>query len=326
MGFCADVASPEKLMCEGGIDAERAHRRSRAACPPVTAIQMATINNAEAFHALHDIGLVAPGRYADMLFVDDLRDFTIQRVMVGGRTVVQDGELVAELPRVDYPASFYDTVQARAASQPRRARERPSTTGPRTRSTVRVIGVTDGSLETDERHASCRSPAASSSPTSSSDVLPLAMIDRFGKGTGDRRRLRAGLRLRRGAIASSVNAVCENLVVVGTSPEDMALAVNPLAEIGGGKIVVADGEVTALVELPIYGLVGDEPLADAIPKFEALNDAVAALGSPLSSPFTSLEFSCNCGAIPDIRLSDDGLARTIPAERLDVVVGVTAPA
>jgi adenine deaminase len=129
-----------------------------------------------------------------------------------------------------------------------------------------------------------------------------------------------GIGLQRGAIASSVNAVCENLVVVGVDEDDMALAVNTLAEIGGGKIVVADGEVLALVELPVFGLLSDAPLDVVSAKFDAAFAVIRELGCELDSPFSTLEFCCACGEIGDLRLSEEGLVVVQTASRVDLVV------
>jgi adenine deaminase len=317
MGFCADVASPEKLMNEGGVDENVRVAISRGV-PPITAIQMATINNAEIFYAQQDFGVVAPGRYADMLLVEDLSDFSIQRVMVGGRTVVRDGELVAELPKVSYPRSFYDTVKLERPVRPDELQAPHDEDA--TSATVRVIGVTDGSLETDERHIELPVVDGVIQPDLDQDVVPLAMIDRFGKGTGIGVGFVQGFGLRRGAFASSVNAVCENLVVVGTNPEDMALAVNRLAEIGGGKIVVADGQVKALVELPLLGLLAEDRLDVVMKKFQSAFAEIKALGCDLRSPYSTLEFCFACGEIGHIKLSEEGLVNTNPPAKLDLVL------
>jgi adenine deaminase len=317
MGFCADVASPEKLMNEGGIDENVRVAISRGV-PPVTAIQMATINNAEIFYAQQEFGVVAPGRYADILLVDDLVEFSIQRVMVGGRTVVRDGELVVELPKVSYPRSFYDTVELERPVRPDELRATHDADASSV--TVRAIGVTDGSLETDERHIELPVVDGVIQPDLGQDVVRLAMIDRFGKGTGIGVGFVQGFGLRHGAFASSVNAVCENLVVVGTNAEDMALAVNRLAEIGGGKIVVADGEVKALVELPLLGLLAEDRLDVVMEKFQSAFAEIKALGCELRSPYSTLEFCFACGEIGHIKLSEEGLVNTDPPAKLELVV------
>lgn len=316
LAFCSDLASPEKLLNEGTIS-ENIRVAIANGVPPPLAVQMGTINNAEAYHLEREMGVVAPGRHADILLVDDLSDFSIQRVIVGGQTVVEDGRLTVDLPAQDYPRVFFDSVKL---DGPIAADQLAVKTDADGEVEVRVIGITPNSLVTDERRATLRVVDGLVQPDLENDVLPLAMVDRFGKGTGAGAGFVQGFELQRGAIASSVNAVCENLVAVGTNTDDMALAMNTLAEAGGGKVVVADGEVMTLVELPLLGLLSPEPLTQIAAKFDRAFEDIAALGCPLRNPFSQLEFSFACGEIGDIRLSDEGLLRVEPCEMLEVVL------
>ena len=314
LGFCADLASPEKLIREGGVD-ENVRVAIANGVPPPVAVQMATVNVAEAFGVDRDLGAVAPGRHADLLLVDDLVSFAIDRVLVAGEVVVEQGELAVALPPVEYPRSFYGTVgieRELTADDLRLRSGEPAVE-------VRVIGVTEGSLETDERRA--RLPVADGVVQAdlAADVLPLAMADRFGKGTGVGVGFVQGFGLERGAIASTVNAVCENLVAVGADVGDMAIAMNHLAEIGGGKVVVADGEILALAELPLLGLQSEDSIAVVSEKFDRAFAAIADLGCGLRNPFSQLEFCFACGEIGDIKLSDQGLIRVNPPEFLEVI-------
>ena len=317
LAMCADLASPEKLLREGGVDAN-IRLAIRNGVPPDLAVQMATINVAEAFYLQRDMGAVAPGRYADILLVDDLATFDITRVFVGGETVVLDGEFLADLTPIEYPSNFRGTVKIEREITAGNLEPRTDAKGP---VTVRVIGVTDGSLVTDDGRAVLNVEDGVIQPDLVNDVLPLTMADRFGKGKG---RIGngyvRGFGLKRGAIASTVNAVCENLVAVGASTSDMAFAMNKLAEIGGGKIVVADGEILALVELPLLGLLSEEPTEAVTAKFDKVFDAIRELGCDLASPFSQLEFSFACGEIGDLRLSDEGLLRVDPPEMVSLVV------
>jgi adenine deaminase len=315
LGFCADLASPEKLLNEGGVDANVRVAIANGVSP-IHAIQMGTINVAEAFFAQQDIGVIAPGRFADMVFVDNLVEFEIDRVMVGGRTVVRGGELQEPLEAIEYPESFYGTVHLSSPVESGDLVVRAEADEVE----ARVIGVTDGSLETDERRARLRVADGAVQPDLERDVLMLAMVDRHGKGTGIGAGFVQGFGLRGGAIASSVNAVCENVVIVGTNPDDMAVAANRLAESGGGKVVVEDGAVRALVELPLLGLLAEDPLDAVMAKFDPTFDAISALGCELHNPFSQLEFCFACGEIGEIKLSEEGLVRTDPPSKLEVIV------
>jgi adenine deaminase len=117
-----------------------------------------------------------------------------------------------------------------------------------------------------------------------------------------------------------VNAVCENVVIVGTNPEDMALAANHLADIGGGKGVVAEGRVVATVELPILGLLSEDRLNVVMEKFAAAFKAIDELGCTLHNPFSTLEFCFACGEIGEIKLSEEGLLLITPPHKVEVVV------
>jgi len=319
LGFCADLASPEKLLGEGTID-ESIRVAIAQGVSPVHAIQMATINNAEAFYAQRDFGVVAPGRYADLLFVSNLRDFKIETVLFGGGKAVESGEFLLELPRTVYPDFVRDTVRL---AKPITADDLTFSVEPRvTEIGVRVIGVTEGSLVTDERHA--RLPVGADgvvAPDAQNDVLLLAMIDRFGKGTGIGLGFVQGFGLQRGAIASTANAVCENIVIVGVDPTDMAIAANHLAAVGGGKVVVDEGEIVAQVGLPICGLLAEAPMHEVAAAFRQAFDSIGELGCKLKSPFSQLEFCFACGEIGDIKLSEEGLLLIEdPPRRVEVVV------
>jgi adenine deaminase len=274
LGFCADLASPEKLLNEGTID-ESIRVAIAQGVHPVNAIQMATINNAEAFYAQRDFGVVAPGRYADLLLVSNLRDFTIETVLFGGATAVESGEFLLDLPKTEYPDFVRDTVRL---PQPITADDLTFRVDAEAGAIdVRVIGVTEGSLVTDERHARLSvGDAGVVAADTQNDVLLLAMIDRFGKGTGVGVGFVQGFGLQRGAIASTANAVCENIVIVGVDPTDMAIAANHLAAVGGGKVVVDRGEIVAQVGLPICGLLAEAPMHEVADAFRQAFDAIAS--------------------------------------------------
>jgi adenine deaminase len=122
-------------------------------------------------------------------------------------------------------------------------------------------------------------------------------------------------------MASTANAVCENLVIVGTNPEDMAIAANHLATTGGGKVVVRDGEIVADVPLPICGLLPEAPMAEVSEAFRQAFAAIADLGCPLKNPFSQLEFCFACGEIGFIKLSEEGLLLIEdPPRKVEVVV------
>lgn len=138
------------------------------------------------------------------------------------------------------------------------------------------------------------------------DLAKAASIERHGgPGTIGLGFVR-GLGLERGAVASSVAHDNHNLLVVGMDDDDMLFAVDRLQETGGGMIAVADGEVLALVPLPIAGLVSDRPVAEVAEQLRELEAAYRALGSRLESPYMLVSF-LSLGVIPALRLTNRGL-------------------
>ncbi len=116
--------------------------------------------------------------------------------------------------------------------------------------------------------------------------------------------------------------MCENIVIVGTNPTDMAVAANHLASLGGGKAVVSGGKVVASVPLTVCGLLSEDPMDEVMAKFERAFAEIAKLGCPLKNPFSQLEFCFACGEIGDIKLSEEGLLLIHPQPRkVEVVVG-----
>jgi adenine deaminase len=320
LGFCADVASPEKLWRDGGVD-QNIRVAIAHGIDPAEAVRMASFSVAQTFRRDHDLGSVTAGRYADILLVDDLPSFHIRTVLFGGQVAVSDGNLLAHLPDVTYPASFYDTVQLSTTVAAGDLRVRAPAGSDHV--VVRALEVKEGTLVTRETMHDLEVRDGIVQPDVDRDVLQIAMVDRLGKRTGTGVGFVTGFGLQRGAFATSVNAVCENVLVVGADADDMAVAVNELARVGGGKIVVADGEVVALVELPLLGLLSEDPTSVVTAKFEHAFEQIRQLGCGLASPFSQLEFSGACGEIGDLKISEEGLVRVDPPEKVDVIASTT---
>ena len=155
-------------------------------------------------------------------------------------------------------------------------------------------------------------------PDLKGDVIQLACIERH-QGTGDiSLAFVRGFKLKRGAVASTVAHDSHNLLVMGTNPDDMAVAANELAKQGGGMIVVLDGEVLAAVPMAIAGLMSDQPLETVVQQVSELEAAWKTLGCPLNAPFMTFSLVA-LPVIPEIRISNRGLVdvtqfKLIPVE------------
>jgi adenine deaminase len=268
-----------------------------AGLDPLLAIQLATVNAAEYLGRRHDLGSIAPGRCADILFVEDLRELRPHLVLADGRRI-PDGELPSLAP----PPAFRDTVRLKRA--PTAADLRIAAPGDTAR--VRAIGMVPGELATEHRVVETGVVDGAVEANPDLDLAKAASIERHGGSGSIGLGFVQGLGLRRGAVATTVAHDNHNLFVVGTNDADMLVAVERLSAAGGGMIAVEDGETKALVELPIAGLISDRPVAEVAQQVEALDRAYADLGTTIEFPFMMVSF-LSLGVIPALRLTNRGL-------------------
>lgn len=301
--LCTDDAHAETLAYEGHMDRVVRHAIAEG-LPPLTAIQMATLNTAEHFGLAREIGQIAPGRWADILLVPDLRDFQAEMVIARGRVIAEGGRLLVDLPSFPYPDWALLSVnlpRPLTASDFRLPAPHASTV------TANVIGIIENQAPT--RHLRLELPvrdgAVHAEPAM--DVAKVALIERH-HGSG---RVTLGLVQGFGfgpgcAVASTVAHDCHHLIVVGTDDEAMAAAANSLAGMGGGQIVVRDGRLLGLVQLPIGGLMSDEQAAVVGHKTASVLQGFRACGCRLNNPNMQLSLLALV-VIPELRISDRGL-------------------
>jgi len=155
------------------------------------------------------------------------------------------------------------------------------------------------------------------------DVLKVAIVDRHHAtetiGIGFVR----GFTLQRGALAATTNCENQNLVMVGTSDEELAFAARAIEEIGGGYVAVADGKVLASVPLPIAGIMSDQPWEIVRDQSIAANVAAAQLGCAIHAPYMIMAFIGLAG-VPDLGLTERGLIETKTQSFTDVLLGLQA--
>jgi adenine deaminase len=300
-----DDSHPEDLVRTGHLNHLLRKAVSRG-LDPLAAVTMVTLNPAEYFR-LRDRGAVAPGLLGDLVVVQDLQEFHIDKVLKKGKLVVDQGRLIA----------WPETVQKLAPVSSMKVKELilEAFSPPATGSMVKVIGLIPGQLLTEKRllPAPVREGRLATDPTQ--DILKLAVVERH-HGTGNLGLgLVQGFGLGRGALASSVAHDSHNIVVVGVSEADMLRAVHHLVDLGGGMAVVVGGRVVADLALPIAGLMSPEPLERVAAAYSTLKEAYRGLGGNLADPFMALSFLA-LPVIPALKLTDLGL---VDVDRLQIV-------
>ena len=316
--LCTDDCQAATLVTEGHMDRVLRHAIQQGLAP-MTAIQMATVNTAEHFGVSREVGMIAPGRWADILLVNDLNDFHAGQVILRGAVAVEQGKLLVDLPKVEYPDWATHSVHLK---RPIVAEDFciPVETET-TRARVNVIGIIENQAPNHHLHLEAPVRDGQVQADMQHDLAKVAVVERHqAQGT-----VQVGLVSGFGfnlacAIASTVAHDCHQMIVVGTDEKDMALAANKLAEIGGGQVVVKNGQIVGLVELVIGGLMSTETAKIVAGKAITILNGFRACGCNLNNPNMQLSLLALV-VIPELRLTDKGLVDGMNFTFLPVVEG-----
>ncbi len=303
--LCTDDSHAQTLVNEGHMDRVLKHAISEG-LNPMTALQMMTINTAEHFGLTKEMGMIAPGRWADVLLVEDLLKFKAELVIAKGQTISEHGEWQVKLPVVKYPkwASRSVHVKRTLRAEDFILRTRASNGE---EIDAHVIGVIENQAPTKHLVLKVKSDNGEIKSEISRDLAKIAIVERH-RATG---KVTVGLVsgfefTRKCAVASTVVHDSHQMIVVGTSDEDMAIAANELAKCGGGQIVVIDGKVAGKVELQIAGLMSTEHADVVAEKTATVLQGFTMCGSELNNPNMQLSL-LGLVVIPELRISDKGL-------------------
>jgi adenine deaminase len=299
IAFCTDDRDPEDIADNGHVNG-MVRDAVAAGIEPADAIVMASFHPA-LWHRLTQHGALAPGYVADLLLLPDLEQFVPELVLKRGKRI--------EEPQ---PAAVPEWVRQTVRLQPVSAADFAM---PWDGGRARSIGLVADQIVTESLELEPRVVDRHIVSDPERDLVKLAVAERH-LGTG---RIGLGLvsgsGLRRGALASTVAHDAHNIVVVGASDDDMAFAVQRLAEVGGGIVAVADGRVVAECPLPVAGLLSDQPLDVVVEQSRACNDAAQGLGWRGATPFLTLAFLA-LSVIPSLKLTDRGL---VDVDRFELV-------
>ena len=295
--FCTDDRHPADLLEEGHID-DLVRQAIGAGLNPMTAIQMATINTSRHYRRW-DIGAVAPGYRADLLVLDNLEQVKITHVFKDGRLVAQDRQML-ETVKLPAPPPLRPSVRVNWENFSLEIRA-PADSGQ-----VNVIGVIPGQVVTEKLLLPPTVENGRAVADVERDLLKIAVIERH-KGTGNVGvGFVKGFGMKRGALASSVAHDSHNIVVVGTSDQEMLLAIRAVEEMAGGQAVVNGKEVVARLPLPIAGLLSAQPLEIVREQVDGVIDASHGLGCELPDPLMTMSFLA-LAVIPSLKITDRGL-------------------
>ncbi|MBD3852802.1 MAG: adenine deaminase, partial [Acidobacteria bacterium] len=305
-GFCTDDRHPHDLLDEGHID----HLLRLAIAnglDPMTAIQMATLNIAEAY-GLDDRGAIAPGRRADLVVCDDLADFRAAQVFVGGDVVAENGQVVGSWPEPSAdPAAVLRSPVVDLEALDLRIEDSGAD--------VRVIGLVPGQIVTEHLIEDLAAQDGHLVADPEAGLAKLAVIERH-RGTGNvGLGFLRGLGPLQGALACTIAHDHHNLIVAGGDDGSMRTAIAEVVRLGGGAVVARGGEVLAGLPLPYAGLISERPLVEVRGQLDELAAAARRCGCDHPDPVMALSFVA-LEVIPSLKLTDRGL---VDVEKFELV-------
>lgn len=318
--LCTDDSHAETLVAEGHMN--RVVRQAIIqGLPPITAIQMATINTAEHFGLATEIGMIAPGRYADILLIDNLTEMHIRKVVARGKLIAEDGKVLIDIPPYDYPDWVKSSIHLGRSLTAEDFRLTSSGFGdsPPENVSANVIGVIENQATT--RRLKLDLPVESGEVRAdlSRDIAKIALVERH-QATGG---VQVGLVKGFGfnvpcAVGTTVAHDSHHMIVVGTDEGDMVKVVETLAGIGGGQVVVREGQVIGQVSLPIAGLMSNERAEVVAEQAASILEGFRACGCDMNNPNMQLSLLALV-VIPELRISDLGLVDVNKFEFIPVI-------
>nr|WP_296177058.1 adenine deaminase [uncultured Ruminococcus sp.] len=288
--FATDDKHPSDLLYGGHID-YIVKQALKNGADPIVALKTAT-HHAARYFLLNNKGAIASGYLADIVVVNNLEDFNVETVFKCGKLVF-DGEVKDfSAPTVDEKLAekCFDTFHLNSVT--------PSSF--KVDGKLGLIGLVGGELLT-------RNLGTADKIDVENDILKIACIERH-KGTNHIGvGYVKGYSLKSGAVATSVAHDSHNIITVGCNDDDIAVAVNAIKDSNGGIAVVENGKIKALLELPIAGLMSDEPLTTVNEKLENAKLSAYELGADKSiDPFMTLSF-LSLPVIPSLRITTKGV-------------------
>jgi adenine deaminase len=297
--FCTDDRHPKDILQEGHID-NNIRLAIKGGVNPITAIRMATLNSAECY-GLKNLGAIAPGYIADFIIVDNLTDFNVLKTFKKGKQILadwhthvkEDSELLKMVSNsVNIKDFTQEDLKIKLSS-----------------SFAKVIKIMDHSLFTENVNREVKVDENGYYVYNEAiDILPIYVFERHN-GTGNiGKGLIEGYGLKNGAIASTIAHDSHNLIVIGDNPANVKIAVEKIMEIGGGLVVVVDGQVKGCLPLDIGGIMSSSDLETVSKGHEKLNKiAMEELKiNENVNAFMTLAFMA-LPVIPKLKITDRGL-------------------
>lgn len=298
--LCTDDKHIDDLLKQGSID-NSIRLCIKNGLNPEISIQMATLNPAECY-GLKTKGAIAPGYIADFLILDSLHDFKISSVYKNGILVVKNNSLINK-------TDDYFEINIKTTINIPNLTKKHFNISLQNKSVINVIEIIPNSLKTNhiKIDVSTLSNQSEFTPCTEKDLLKIGVIERHNNTKNIGLGIVKGLKLNSGAIATTIAHDSHNLIVCGTNDDDMILACNKIKEIGGGIVIVNEGNLISHLKLEIGGLITNRSTEEVINDLSKLHLEIKKLCPSINfNPFLTLSF-LSLPVIPEIKITDKGV-------------------
>lgn len=295
--FCTDDRHIDSLLYEGHLN-YNLKIAVESGLDPISAVTIATLNAAECY-GLKGYGAIAPGYTADIVVMNDLKDFAADKVFFKGELVAEKGKPLFEA-KAKFDSSVLNTVKIKDV--------KPQDFEIYSKSdNVNTIRLIPANVVTEKDIRKIKRNSDKSVNLEGTDILKLAVVERHNNTGNIGKALIQNYGLKNGAIAQTVAHDSHNIIVLGDNNEDMAAAVNGLRDLGGGLIIVSKGKVLGSLKLEVAGLMTAEPIDKVNREFQNMIKIAHSLGvNPDVEPFMTLSFLA-LPVIPFLKVTDKGL-------------------
>ncbi|RIY34778.1 adenine deaminase [Psittacicella gerlachiana] len=298
--LCTDDVTPYDMVHTGHIDAMVRRLIQKHGVKPHLAYRVSSYTTAQ-HYGLRRLGLIAPGKKADIVLVSDVENVTISKVFIGGLDVASL-DLVGQAPArlaASNPPTFNSVVRTPVTAQ-------DFSYNFEVGKKYRAVEVIHNEIITGEEHLTCIGHDAQGNAIFDKPAALLTTVERYGQQIKPAFALVTGTGLTQGALASSVGHDSHNLTAMGATAQDLAQAINAIIATNGGLSCVLNGEVKAHLALEIAGVLSTESAAYVQQTVEKLKEASRACGVFLHDPFMQLAF-LPLPVIPKLKLTCNGL-------------------
>jgi adenine deaminase len=295
MMWCTDDKHPEEILAQGHVD-HIVRKAIKKGLDPVRAIRMGSINAADYFN-IKDAGAIAPGRRADFIVTEDLKEFKIDRVFVKGIPVENENSLKNDEKKLPYPKIMNIAKDKVDFSISARGNEK---------SKIRVIEAIPDQVLTNEKICSPLLENGFLVSDTVRDIIKIVVVERYSGNAGTGKGFVTGLNIKKGAVASSVAHDSHNIMVIGANDNDMKTAFEKIVDMKGGFAVAIDGEILESLSLPVAGLMSDQNLNEVDEQMRKIIGAARSLGTDLDDLFMAIGF-LGLAVIPQLKITDHGI-------------------